>query len=115
MASRLLPLCSQDFQDEWQQDANLQLLVPLAQQHGEEAAASLCALAAARRCCHMGCTNLAGGSEAELPTKRCSGCSMARFCSEECSQAAWRAGHKQVCRLLASQASMAAGDAAGNA
>ena len=60
----------------------------------------------------MGCTNLAGGSEAELPTKRCSGCWVARFCSAECSKAAWRA-HKQVCRQLAAQAAEAQAGPAG--
>lgn len=85
-------------------------MAPMAQLQGEEAVASLRALAAARRCCHMGCTRLEGGTEATLPTKRCSGCNLARFCSAACSAAAWRAGHKHVCRQLAAQtASPAAG------
>jgi hypothetical protein len=42
------------------------------------------------RCAHLGCTNLAGGSEAQLESKRCSGCKTERFCSDACSQAAWR-------------------------
>ena len=84
VCERLLHLLPQNWQDDYVRlagDAGLLPVLPLAQQQGEEAAASLRALAAARRCCHMGCTNLAGGSEAELPTKRCSGCRVARFCS----------------------------------
>ena len=104
-----MPLLPQDAQDDIAQrmwEAGLSAVPSLAQQQGEEAAASLRPLAVARRCCHMGCTNLAGSSEAELPTKQCSGCHVARFCSAECSRAAWRA-HKQVCRQLAVQAAQA--------
>ncbi|KAL4444240.1 hypothetical protein ABPG75_011977 [Micractinium tetrahymenae] len=69
----------------------------LAQQQGEEAAASEAALAAARRCANMGCTNLAGASDAQLSTKRCSRCRHLRYCSAACSAADWRR-HRAFCR-----------------
>lgn len=46
-----------------------------------------------RRCC-----NLSGATEAGLRLQRCSGCDVARFCSEACHKAAWRAGHKGACK-----------------
>ena len=46
----------------------------------------------------------AGGSEAVLPSKRCSGCSTARFSSILCQREAWIAGHKHACRTLAAAA-----------
>jgi hypothetical protein len=57
---------------------------------------------AAALCCNPGCVNLQGASEAALlgPGSRCSGCKVARFCSKECSMAAWKAGHKAVCKRL---------------
>jgi hypothetical protein len=57
---------------------------------------------AAALCCNPACVNLHGSSEAALlgPGSRCSGCKVARFCSKECSMAAWKAGHKAVCRRL---------------
>ncbi|KAL4443377.1 hypothetical protein ABPG75_011114 [Micractinium tetrahymenae] len=72
--------------------------VPLAQQQGAEAAASEAALAAVRRCANMACDNLAGASDAQLPTKRCSRCRLARYGSEACSAADWRR-HRAICRL----------------
>lgn len=48
------------------------------------------ALGAARRCGNLRCSNLAGVSEAHLRTWKCSGCHTVRFCSAECSKAAWR-------------------------
>ena len=48
------------------------------------------ALGAARRCGNLRCSNLAGPSEAQLRTHKCSGCRTVRFCSAECSKAAWR-------------------------
>ncbi|KAL4443376.1 hypothetical protein ABPG75_011113 [Micractinium tetrahymenae] len=71
---------------------------PLAWQQGAEAAVSEAALAAAHRCANMGCTNLAGASDTQLPTKRCSRCRLARYCSEVCSAADWRR-HRDICRL----------------
>lgn len=50
-------------------------------------------------CCHLGCTNMAGVSEAALPTLLCGGCRRARYCSKECQRAAWaQGGHGSVCR-----------------
>ncbi len=48
------------------------------------------ALGAVRRCGNLRCSNLAGPSEAQLRTHKCSGCRTVRFCSAECSKAAWR-------------------------
>lgn len=49
-------------------------------------------------CCHLGCTNLTGASEAVLPTLTCSRCKLARYCSVECQRAAWKeGGHSTVC------------------
>jgi hypothetical protein len=55
------------------------------------------------RCANLGCTNLSSAREAQLRSKLCSGCRVVRFCSEACSQAAWRQ-HKVACKLLARQA-----------
>jgi ATP-dependent RNA helicase DHX37/DHR1 len=53
-------------------------------------------------CCNPACGNLSGSSEGSLlgPGSRCSGCKVARFCSKQCSLAAWKAGHKAVCKRL---------------
>lgn len=49
-------------------------------------------------CCYLGCTNLAGVSEAALPTLLCSGCRRARYCSVMCQKAAWsEGGHSLLC------------------
>lgn len=49
-------------------------------------------------CCNCECTNLDGFSEAALPTRLCSGCRRARYCSDECQRAAWVLGeHRFVC------------------
>lgn len=50
-------------------------------------------------CCHQGCTNLTGVSEAALKTLLCGGCRKARYCCLECQKAAWlEGGHRLVCR-----------------
>lgn len=50
-------------------------------------------------CCHMGCSNMSGFSEAALPTLLCSGCRRARYCSLGCQVAAWQeGGHSIVCK-----------------
>jgi len=46
------------------------------------------------------CRNLSGATEAGLQLQLCSGCNTARYCSETCQKAAWRAGHKGACRRL---------------
>lgn len=49
-------------------------------------------------CCHLGCTNMTGVSEASLPTMLCSGCMRTRYCSAKCQKAAWLlGGHSTVC------------------
>lgn len=49
-------------------------------------------------CCHFGCTNLAGVSDASLPTQLCGGCRRVRYCSAACQREAWAAGgHGMVC------------------
>lgn len=49
-------------------------------------------------CCHLGCNNFEGVSEAALKTQLCSGCRKARYCSVGCQRAAWReGGHSTVC------------------
>jgi hypothetical protein len=50
-------------------------------------------------CAHLGCTNMAAASEAQVKGKLCSGCRTVRFCSDACSQAAWQQ-HKAACKLL---------------
>ena len=45
-------------------------------------------------CCREGCEN----TESKAGKfKICSGCNVARYCSPECSVAAWREGHKYTC------------------
>jgi hypothetical protein len=51
------------------------------------------------RCAYLGCINLASASEAQAKGKLCSGCRTVRFCSEACSQAAWRQ-HKAACKAI---------------
>ncbi|KAL4421385.1 hypothetical protein ABPG75_010676 [Micractinium tetrahymenae] len=60
---------------------------------------------AQRPCAHLLCGNPLGGWEDSevLRGKRCSGCRVVRFCSRECSVAAWP-GHKAACRALAAAA-----------
>lgn len=49
-------------------------------------------------CCHQGCCNLTGASEAALPTLLCGGCRMTRYCSVECQKEAWlHGGHRFLC------------------
>ncbi|MEW5304947.1 MAG: hypothetical protein WDW36_007520 [Sanguina aurantia] len=50
--------------------------------------------------CHNAtCSNLAGVSEAALPTLLCGGCRRVRYCGVECQRAAWGKGrHGSVCR-----------------
>lgn len=49
-------------------------------------------------CCHFGCSNLSGISEAGLHTQLCGGCRRARYCSVVCQKAAWlEGGHICVC------------------
>lgn len=50
-------------------------------------------------CCHLGCINLEGVSEAALKTQLCSGCRKARYCSVKCQKAAWLGGHSTACGM----------------
>ncbi|KAK9815344.1 hypothetical protein WJX72_002074 [[Myrmecia] bisecta] len=51
-------------------------------------------------CHNPACQNLQGVCEAELRTKKCSGCNKARYCSAACQKTAWKL-HKHVCKTLA--------------
>ncbi|KAL4444211.1 hypothetical protein ABPG75_011948 [Micractinium tetrahymenae] len=95
-AARLLPVTGPEMLRWWRENLS-RTVTRLAQQEGEEAAASEAALAAARRCANMGCTNLAGASDAELPTKRCSRCLLLRYCSPACQAADWQR-HRACCQ-----------------
>lgn len=55
------------------------------------------------RCCNPACTNFAGSSEGQLPSKLCSGCRTVRFCCEACSRAHWPQ-HRRACKLVAARA-----------
>lgn len=62
---------------------------------------------ASRACGNPRCTDLGGGSEAELRARKgkvCSGCRALRFCCAACQRAAWAGGHRAACRLLAAEA-----------
>ena len=67
---------------------------------------------AIRRCANALCTNLSGVSEAKLPAKWCSGCKAVRYCSVECSRAAWRSEHRLACAVLRRESDAAAAAAA---
>ncbi len=54
--------------------------------------------------CPRRCRNLSGVTELGLRLQLCSGCNTARYCSEACQRAAWRAGHKGACRRLQARA-----------
>lgn len=89
-------------------------LPPLAQQQGEEAVLSARALGEAKRCGHVGCTNLAGISDSSVRLQRCTGCKTVRFCNAECSKAAWR-NHRTACRAIQAQAAVQRATAAEHA
>lgn len=49
-------------------------------------------------CANLGCTSLAGVSEAAMPTLLCSGCRRVRYCCSECQRVGWVAGgHGKIC------------------
>jgi hypothetical protein len=48
-------------------------------------------------CWNLQCTDHSGPSEAQLPTKRCAGCKVARYCSPACHKAHWPA-HRASCK-----------------
>ncbi|KAK9846002.1 hypothetical protein WJX81_008131 [Elliptochloris bilobata] len=58
-------------------------------------------------CSYAGCVQLAGLSEARLLIKVCSGCNVAKYCSEACQHLHWRCGHKVACQRRQSRAKSA--------
>ena len=55
---------------------------------------------ATRPCGHVGCTAIAGPSEAGMPrSKRCSGCRLVHYCGAACQKADWPS-HKAACQVL---------------
>ncbi|KAK9818189.1 hypothetical protein WJX72_008477 [[Myrmecia] bisecta] len=50
-------------------------------------------------CSNPACRNSEGVTEAELKTRKCSGCKKARYCSTTCQKAAWKV-HKHICSTL---------------
>ncbi|KAK9810460.1 hypothetical protein WJX72_011038 [[Myrmecia] bisecta] len=65
------------------------------------AALELARFAALGPGCHNpGCKNMSGATEAELPTRKCSGCMKAHYCSAACQKAAWKV-HKRACKAQA--------------
>jgi hypothetical protein len=63
---------------------------------------------ATRPCAHLGCTNMAGSSEAELKGLLCVGCMTVRYCCAQCARADW-AQHKPACKLLAAERAAGSG------
>ncbi|GAB4815519.1 hypothetical protein N2152v2_002565 [Parachlorella kessleri] len=55
---------------------------------------------ALRPCAKLLCTNVRGCSEGRLRGRRCGGCGVVRYCSEECQLQHW-AQHGPVCAALA--------------
>ena len=53
-------------------------------------------------CCNPRCTNLSGPSELQLKTFACGGGCGFRYCSVQCQEQGWRAGHKDSCARCAS-------------
>jgi hypothetical protein len=51
-------------------------------------------------CSYLGCCNLQGRTEAELPVQACSKCHGARYCCREHQVAHWKAGHKEECQAV---------------
>ena len=109
-SARILPL-SAELRSYWGSRDSGAAIATLAEQSGEEAAASVRALASARRCGNMSCVEVAGASDASLPLRRCSVCRVPRYCSEQCQHADWRAGHRRLCRQLATARAAGAGAA----
>ncbi|KAL4439788.1 hypothetical protein ABPG75_002789 [Micractinium tetrahymenae] len=57
---------------------------------------------ASLRCANLACCQVDGPSEAALPSKRCSGCRLVRYCSAACSAADWPR-HRRRCRLIVAE------------
>ena len=52
-------------------------------------------------CFNPRCTNLSGPSELSLKTFECGGGCGSRYCSVECQEQCWRAGHRHSCQVIA--------------
>ncbi|KAL4452575.1 hypothetical protein ABPG75_008237 [Micractinium tetrahymenae] len=83
--------------------ASLEEILAIAAERAATAVQQQLALAALP-CANAACCSLAGSSEAALPSRRCSGCRVSRFCSTLCSKQAWEAGHRAACKALAAAA-----------
>jgi hypothetical protein len=58
------------------------------------------------------CCNLSGLSEMDVKTFHCPRCRQAQYCSRACQAAHWKAGHKAVCRPVATAPQVPAAAAA---
>jgi MYND finger len=54
-------------------------------------------------CSNRGCANVTGSSEAQVKSRKCSGCGVTRYCSEACQTQHW-SEHKVWCKKLKAQA-----------
>ena len=75
------------------------------------AGAAVCAEFPLKLCCNNpGCTSMAKVGEMLLGSscKLCSGCKAARYCSNACQDAAWKMGHKKVCKRITKAAAAVA-------
>lgn len=61
-------------------------------------------------CACPGCCRVRRPGESTLPSKRCSGCLVSRYCSAECQREAWK-DHKPGCRLIAAERDSSGGGA----
>lgn len=66
-------------------------------------------LPADRRCAGPGCTRTMFDLDegADRPLATCARCRLRRYCCRECQRADWRAGHRALCRVLATLAEVA--------
>ena len=72
---------------------------PASQQQQQAAQLAIEAALATRPCANLLCTNVRGCSEGRLRGRRCSGCGVVRYCSQECQLQHW-AQHGSMCASL---------------